>query len=77
MPKKYLKFLNRLPKDFRIKLAEVLLRIETLDLEDLDIKKMKGNENKFRCRVGKFRIIFLKTQKRGNIIEINTRGNIY
>ena len=42
-----------------------------------DVKKLKGTKNKYRLRVGDFRIIFAKT---GNFIfieNIDNRGQVY
>ncbi len=77
MTKKYLKYLARLPKQQRLKLALILENIGNLKLKSLDIKKLSGYENLFRCRTGKFRIVFEKGNCYGEIIEIETRGNSY
>jgi len=77
MPKSYEKYLAKLPKHLRLQLAETTEKVKCLQLKNLDIKKLHGYNDIFRCRVGKFRIIFMKTKNGGDIIEINTRGDVY
>ena len=77
MPKAYQKYLIKLPKKWKEKLNKVIDRIKILDLENIDCKKMTGFKNIFRVRVGKFRIIFEKKDGFGDILEIQTRGDVY
>lgn len=77
MPKSFEKYLAKLPKAWRLKLNDTIEEIKHLRLKDLDVRKLQGFKSLFRCRVGKFRIIFEKKENSGEIIEINTRGDIY
>lgn len=47
-------------------IKDILLKIQFGNWESLDIKKLKNNDNIFRVRKGKMRIIF-KSDKNGNI----------
>ncbi len=47
-------------------IKDILLKIQFGNWEFLDIKKLKNNDNIFRVRKGKMRIIF-KSDKNGNI----------
>lgn len=75
--KDYLKFLQKLPKSLRNRLITTVELIEENRLETLDIKSLVGQSHLFRCRVGKVRIIFRKTDFANKIIEIGFRGGIY
>jgi len=52
--------LERLPKDYRLRVLEVLdkLRTNPLPFRDYDIKKLKGFEDTFRIRLGDIRIVY-------------------
>lgn len=56
---------NLLASDRKI-IKDILLKIQFGNWESLDIKKLKNNDNIFRVRKGKMRIIF-KNDKNGNI----------
>lgn len=61
------KVLQKLNRQERQKLKEILAKIKAGDLGALDLKKLKGRENVFRVRKGKMRVIFYKE---GSIIKI-------
>ncbi|MEI7511462.1 MAG: type II toxin-antitoxin system RelE/ParE family toxin [Candidatus Peregrinibacteria bacterium] len=69
--------MQRLPKNLYSQMEQVVGDILKLRLDHLDIKKMKGFENRYRCRVGKFRIVFEKKEDFGDILDMDTRGDIY
>jgi mRNA-degrading endonuclease RelE of RelBE toxin-antitoxin system len=71
------KFLRKIDAKLRQRILEVLMKIEHLDLESLDIKKLTGNRELYRVRIGKARIIFIKNKEQGEVINIDFRGNIY
>lgn len=56
---------NLLASDRKI-IKDILLKIQFENWEFLDIKKLKNNDDIFRVRKGKMRIIF-KSDKNGNI----------
>lgn len=54
------KFLYSLEKNRKDKIASVLNILETnpIPFKDLDLKKLKGEKDTYRIRVGKIRIIY-------------------
>jgi len=58
--RKAIRTLERLPKDYGLRVLEVLdkLRINPLPFKDYDIKKLKGFEDTFRIRLGDIRIVY-------------------
>ena len=69
-----LKYLKQLDKKTQLR---ILKAINQLPLGD--VKKLQGNTEDYRLRVGKYRIIFSKDEKNliVNIIEIASRGEVY
>ena len=69
-----LKYLKKLDKKTQLR---ILKAINQLPLGD--VKKLQGNTEDYRLRVGKYRIIFSKDEKGLviNIIEIASRGEVY
>ena len=69
------KLLSRFEKVERIILENLIERILSLNLQNLDVKKLKGYQNVFRVRKGKFRIIYqLAEQKEIQILTIERRS---
>lgn len=56
-------------------MKEILLKIKSKNLEDLDIKKLKGREDVFRIRKGKLRIIFIYKKQKIYILSIERRSD--
>jgi mRNA-degrading endonuclease RelE of RelBE toxin-antitoxin system len=71
------KFLKKLTSKERNKLAKLLSKVINLELDSLDIQKMKKIENHFRIREGKIRIVFRKEQGKGVVVNIDYRGRVY
>ena len=69
------KFLSKLDAERRGKILAVLLQIQSGNFENLDIKKLKGEEPLYRVRVGKCRIKFETTKKGVSIIDIDFRND--
>lgn len=74
---KYKKFLAKLPPELRTKLIQALFHIANNNLKTLDIKPLHSKYEVFRCRVGKLRILFQKTEAGNRIMDIGFRGDIY
>jgi mRNA-degrading endonuclease RelE of RelBE toxin-antitoxin system len=71
------KFQRKIDAALRMRIESVAEKITLNQLEGLDIKPLTGQDNLFRCRVGKVRIIFQRT-KQGNLIrDIGFRGSMY
>lgn len=69
--KQSIKFLNKQEENTKLRIVKAIYT-----LPNGDVKKLKGI-NKYRLRIGNFRIIF---DKKGNIIKIekiDNRGDVY
>ena len=69
------KFLSKLVPRERDALKHILEKIIKLDLEGLDIKKIKSLDDVYRVRKGNFRIIFYFHNKTVYIIEASRRND--
>jgi mRNA-degrading endonuclease RelE of RelBE toxin-antitoxin system len=47
------------------------------DTATLDIKKLEGTQNEYRCRIGKIRIKYRNDGQQIIILDVDYRGNIY
>jgi len=75
---KYLKFIfQKTQGKLQSRILSILKDIFENNLDDLDIKKMSGKKNEYRCRVGDLRIIFKKEGNENMILKINKRGDVY
>jgi mRNA-degrading endonuclease RelE of RelBE toxin-antitoxin system len=77
MPDNNTKFILKLSLKEQLLVKKCLKKIETLDLEWLDIKRLQWVNNMYRCRIWKIRIIFTKINKKWIIKLIDFRWNIY
>lgn len=71
------KFLLALTKKEREVLAEVLIDVHSLKLQQYDVKPLKGHKDLFRLRKGAVRIIFIKEKTIGIVINIAHRKDAY
>lgn len=69
------KFLFKLDKKIREVVKKVIVLILSGDFSTLDIKKLKGSQNRYRVRVGKIRIIFDQTDYGNKIQDISYRDD--
>lgn len=78
MPDKITKFINALNAKTRRQLREKLLALKQSPFSMKGVKKMQGwDENAYRLRMGKIRVIYRIINKDIEIIDIDYRGNIY
>ena len=70
---------RKLPLNIRNLIKEKLYILELWKFEILDIKKLQWEENLYRLRIGKYRVIFEKQDKKLIIfvIDIGSRWDIY
>ena len=54
------KALRRLPLKTNLKIFAIIAQIRQGNTAGLDIKKLKGNKDCFRVRIGEIRLIYLK-----------------
>lgn len=74
------KYLQRLPKDSKERIKDVLKRLEVTPLEQPDVRHMVGEWAGYhRIRVGKLRIIFWFDEKDDVVYvdHIGPRGDVY
>jgi len=69
------KFLAKLNFDRREMAKELIHRIVSSNLQNLDVKKLKGNEAIFRVRSGRIRILFVKKDIGYGIIDVDNRDD--
>lgn len=69
------KFLEKVPREDKLRILLAVDLILAGKLETLDVKKLKGSFNDFRVRVGKYRILY-KTTDSGNLVyKVNRRSD--
>lgn len=70
-----LKFLDKQDKTLRLKIYSAVYKLPY----EGDIKRLVGYENKFRLRVGKYRVIYDKYDDVFviDVIDIDSRGQVY
>jgi len=72
------KFLRKVTGKQSKKLRKTVKDIEKGNLAGLDIKAMAGKKGWYRCRLGKIRIVFIKTGFKKNVVHsIDWRGGVY
>ena len=75
MTDKIAKFLQKLPpKDLKI-IKEVILLLSKSQIDNLNVKKLKGSTNIYRARKGNIRIIFSKEKDVVKILQISKRDD--
>ena len=73
MTDKISKFLQKLPpKDLKI-IKEVILLLSKNQIDNLNVKKLKGSTNIYRARKGNIRIIFSKEKDVVKILQISKK----
>jgi len=62
------------PKE-KIQLKFFLQKINSGNLNNLDIKKLKGMDNIFRVRKGNFRVIYFKKEKEIILLKLERKND--
>ncbi|MEM1514365.1 MAG: type II toxin-antitoxin system RelE/ParE family toxin [Candidatus Thermoplasmatota archaeon] len=79
--KKFAKKLKEIEKPFLERIANFLdtLKEEPVPWRKFDIKKIEGEKNTYRVRIGKYRLIYFvdKNNKMIHILKIETREKVY
>ncbi|MBU1018765.1 MAG: type II toxin-antitoxin system RelE/ParE family toxin [Patescibacteria group bacterium] len=70
------KFLKKLSRKEREIIAELMCKVITNDLSGLVAKKLSGNSNLYRVRVGRIRIVFEKREIENKIINMDYRKDV-
>lgn len=71
------KFLAKLNKKQRQRLAKIFADIRLLKVGQYDVKSLKGEKGFFRLRDGKIRIIYFADDSKGLLVIVGFRGSIY
>ncbi|HOG15081.1 MAG TPA: hypothetical protein PK674_00695 [Candidatus Absconditabacterales bacterium] len=71
------KDLEKISKAGRNEILKIACLIRDGRTVGLDIKKIQGKQNLYRCRYGKYRIIFSILCNKIQVIRVGNRGNIY
>ncbi len=69
--------IKRFPKEAQEAVLRAVELLQDFPAERLDVKKMGGGENIFRLRVGKYRLLFILTQDKIVVFDVDVRGRIY
>lgn len=69
------KFLNKLDKKTRLVIEGIIRKLHQKDFSNLDIKKLKGEQNFFRVRKGDVRIIYTIGSNGIQILKIEFRND--
>lgn len=69
------KEIEKLSEKEKKSIKKILLDIKSEKFSGYDFKKLKGNDNIFRIRKGKIRIIFRKNSNGCSILTIERRSN--
>jgi len=78
MTRSVLKTIGRLPKKVQLHIFTVLEGLKT-DPRPMGVKKLKGEENAYRIRVGDYRVIYNLQDKQLciTVVKIGHRQNVY
>lgn len=68
------KALEKLSTEEKKAIKALLLKIKSNNLENLDVKKLKGYKDIYRARKGKMRIIFKISGDEVNILALEKRS---
>lgn len=69
------KFLRKLSRQERERVAECIRAILAGTFDHLDLKKLKGHRDFYRVRTGDVRIIFSQKNGKTRIIAVERRGD--
>jgi len=77
--KRALKFLSKRTPDDKQRLLEKIKLLEKYPDPRLDVKKLTGETDSYRIRVGDYRIIFFVNADKKEILvdDIDNRGQVY
>lgn len=69
------KFISKLKEQDRRSVVEAMKLIRSHNILNLRIKKLKGSENQFRARVGRYRIIYEDFKGSVKFIKVSNRDD--
>ncbi len=66
---------KKLPKDYKVLIDSALFRLAEGAWGD--VKSVQGENDVYRLRVGKYRVLFTLVDGTVLVVRIRTRGNVY
>lgn len=69
------KFLAKLNSDKREITMELIRKIVLGNLQNLDVKKLKGSGEVFRVRSGRIRVLFVRKEIGYGILDVDNRDD--
>lgn len=75
MTDKISKQLAKLTLNERQQIKTALIKIEANQIENLDVKKLKGRDDIYRVRVRNMRIVFRSSKSQINVLAIERRSD--
>jgi mRNA interferase RelE/StbE len=66
---------KKLPKEYKSLVDVALFRLS--EGLELNLKPVEGEKDVYRIRVGKYRVLFLKSNKTVLVFRISSRGDVY
>lgn len=77
MTKQYEKFLETIDEKLKHQFLRALKAVASDAYQSLDVKKLIGQDNLYRIRIGKWRIVFRKERGGNKILKIESRWDVY
>ena len=74
--RKAIKSMKRLPQEVKERIRKAIMKLEDFPV-GLDVKKIKGTSNKYRVRVGDYRIIIELQKNMITVIDVLPREKAY
>lgn len=81
-------YLSSLPRSHQERIAKLIDRLSEkpypararfvpLSSANFDIKKCKGHRDRFRARIGEYRLVYQIEMSRVLVLKLDTRGDVY
>ena len=88
LDKKVRLYILSLPRSHQVKIGKLIdslsenpypqrTKLVALYSTNFDIKKCKGQKNRFRARIGEYRLIYQVDESQVLVLKLDTRGDIY
>jgi len=66
---------KKLPKEYKSLVDLAVLRLS--EGLGLDLKPVEGQKDVYRIRVGRYRVLFMKSDRTALVFKISARGDVY
>jgi mRNA-degrading endonuclease RelE of RelBE toxin-antitoxin system len=68
------KFLAKIDQKTRLLLEQIIFRILKNEIDNLDVKKLRGKKDMYRVRIGNIRILFEKHKGKNFLHDLSYRS---